>query len=170
MLLSKTVLSFQISWTILLCCAVLITTDVFAFDSSRKTGLGIVIGEPTGLSGKFWLDQAGQANAVDVGFAYSFGEFGILMGNYLMHKPGFFGLGSEFAKNLVAYYGAGGVLYFGASKKRNSAGLGFRVPFGAEWLAPSDPIGVGLEVAPGVRLVPDTNLILHIGLTFRYYF
>src|SRR5688500_12198150 len=35
-------------------------------------GLGLTLGEPTGLSGKFWRDSR---QAIDGGFAYSFGKF-----------------------------------------------------------------------------------------------
>ena len=41
---------------------------------SRKVGVGAVLGDPTGLSGKFWI---GPTNAIDVGVGfYGYGGYG----------------------------------------------------------------------------------------------
>jgi len=147
----------------------------------RGLGLGIILGEPTGFTGKTWQGQ-GSKRAIDFGLAYSFGSFVLVYGDYLFHFPGAFKGSSRerFLAELSPYVGVGGVLliatggpkadrkYFAAST--SSIGLSFRIPLGVEWLPADPPLGVFVEVVPGVGFVPRTFALLQAGIGIRYYF
>ena len=67
-----------------------------------NTGLGIILGEPTGLTMKTWTTDY---NAIDVALAYSFSdkEHFYLHSNYLLHKK------SQIERhNIPWYWGLGG--------------------------------------------------------------
>lgn len=130
-------------------------------------GVGLIAGEPTGVSGKLWMGS----NAVQGSLAYSFDEFVAFTGDYLWHVKGLFGDASDFVRQLSAYYGAGGYLGLSTKSARTDSVLfAARIPFGVEWNPPAAPIGVGLELVPGLRLVPGTDIILQGGVMLRYYF
>jgi len=138
-------------------------------------GLGIILGEPTGISAKYYLSRQ---NALDFALAYSFGNAVGIITDYVWHKRGFFGKSSEFVSQLVAYYGAGGYLEFksgntnaGKGKSSNSeVRLAIRVPFGIDWMIPKSQIGLSLELVPGLRFIPGIAVILQGGIAGRYYF
>lgn len=142
-----------------------------------KTGLGIVLGEPTGFTGKFWIDHI---HAVDVGTAFSFSDFVLVYADYLAHFPRGFGTSSQFLSELIPYVGIGGELFFASvgrgndryySRARSSeVGIGVRVPLGIEYMIPRSPLGTFLEIVPGVGLAPSTFGFIHGGIGIRYYF
>jgi len=145
-------------------------------------GVGFILGEPTGLTAKYYFNKK---NAVDVGLAYSFGSFVMFYGDYLWH---YYDLikskrdrNKQFLSQLGYYLGVGAVVFIGGSKAkfekraftnegRSSVGLGVRVPFGIEWRPNEPTIGIHLELAPGVGMVPSIYAFLQGGLGIRYYF
>jgi hypothetical protein len=145
---------------------------------SRPFGLGVVIGEPTGLSAKYWLTSK---HAIDFGLAYSFNSFVEVFADYLFHFPGVFGASSQFTTQLTPYIGIGGI-FFGSTNGVNSrnnhyftsdgstAGLGLRLPLGIEWSPMDPPIGVFVELVPGLGIIPSTFGFLEAGIGVRYYF
>lgn len=146
--------------------------------NSRGFGLGIVLGEPTGLSAKLWL--SGE-NALDFGLSFSFDDYLLLFSDYLFHFNGALGRSSAFVSQLTPYVGVGGVLAFANSghydkdrhffrRTRDSVGFGVRIPVGIEWLAPRVPLGVFIELVPGLSLVPATSGFIEGGIGIRYYF
>lgn len=140
--------------------------------TAQNFGAGVIFGEPTGLTGKYWLDRE---NAVDMGLAYSFGDYFILYSDYLKHFKNPIQQDELFFKQLDAYLGVGGVLRFDTRSKnsnddRDSASIGLRIPFGLEWRPLRPPIGVHLELTPGIRLIPSIEGFVQGGLGIRYYF
>jgi len=134
---------------------------------SRTHGLGIILGEPTGLTAKFWTKPD---RAVDAGVAFSFDRFVFLYGDYLFHFKSYSGV------RPYAGIGLGMLISSGDSKgkyfsdTRNSVGLGVRIPLGAEWLIPNAPFGVFAELVPGLGLVPGTYGFFQGGIGARFYF
>ena len=124
-------------------------------------GLGVMFGEPTGLSGKLWTSHT---NALDFGLAWSFiNDNSITMtSDYLFHQ---YNLLKVDQGSLPFYYGIGGRLLLG-----NQAKLGVRIPVGLNYLFANDPIGVFFEVAPVLDLVPSTRFDVNGGIGIRYYF
>jgi len=70
----------------------------------RGFGLGIIVGEPTGLSFKKW---SGDTTAIDGAIAWSFGKRNELHlhADYLVHRFDVFQAEKD---KLAAYYGLGG--------------------------------------------------------------
>lgn len=128
----------------------------------RGFGLGVIFGQPTGLSGKLWLSPAD--NAVDFAAAWSFGEGGYFSAHatYLWHFPQAINSSERF----VPYVGPG--VRFGA--KKNDASLGVRIAGGIAWWPRGAPVDVFLELAPVLNLIPATTFDMTGGVGARYYF
>jgi hypothetical protein len=120
-------------------------------------GLGIIIGEPTGLSAKMWM---GANTAIAGAAAWSFGGYGAmhLHADYLLHNNDVL----DFAS---IYYGLGAKV-----KLRDDAQLGVRIPIGLVHNLNEAPIDIFFEIVPGLNLVPSTHFVVNGGLGARYYF
>lgn len=145
--------------------------------ASHPFGLGVVIGEPTGLSAKYFLDSR---HAIDAGLAYSFNDFLFVFADYLFHFPGALGGAPPFFAQVSPYLGIGGIFLSSTSSRRrddkyftsdgSSVGLGMRLPLGLEW-SPSFPtLGIFVEIVPGIGLIPSTFGFIEAGIGIRYYF
>ncbi len=147
--------------------AIVILIIIFSASGLRAQesgfGLGIMVGEPTGFSAKYWVDED---NAFDFGLAYSFvRKFSALSihADYLYHA--FDVVKSEY--RLPVYYGFGGRLRF---VNNSDNALGARGVIGIAWLNDQAPLDVFLELVPVFNLLPKTSLDLDIALGARYYF
>lgn len=149
-----------------------------AFANERQDfSAGIVLGSPSALTAKYWFNNK---EAFDVGLAFSSNDYFLLYSDYLIHYPDLLNKRNKFLSRVQPYLGIGGVFvsttkdrtdergYYG--KKSGSLGLGIRIPFGAEWRPSELPIGVFLELAPGMSVIPATDGYFQIGLGIRYYF
>lgn len=127
---------------------------------SEGFGLGVVLGDPTGLSGKLWLSET---NALQGAAAWSVSN-DLLYGqvDYLMHKPGLIDVEKG---EMLGYFGLGAGLLIG-----DDFGIAARVPLGLNYHFQSSPLDMFLEVAPGLALIPETDFILGAGLGIRYFF
>lgn len=137
---------------------VLLTSPVHA--QQRPFGAGIIIGDPTGFTAKYWKNKE---NAYDFGLAWALGDNGsvLIYGDYIWHR---FEITGEARTPL--YFGVGA--WFGANDNRT--GLGARIPLGVTHLFARDPIDVFFEIVPAIRIVPDTDLDVQGGFGIRYYF
>ena len=139
----------------------------------RGFGLGVILGEPTGISAKLWTSQE---NAFDFGLGWSIGGDRIsYKGNYdggsrvhfhmdyLWHS--FNAIRST--ERFPLYYGIGGQFNSGAGY---DASVGVRGVFGIAWFPHSTPIDVFVEIVPVFQLVPDVGLGFDAGLGVRYFF
>lgn len=139
--------------------------------SQNRVGLGLMVGEPTGISFKAWTSEN---TAFDAGLAWSLGRYDAvnIHGDYLWHHFGIFG--DDIKKGqLPIYYGIGGRLVFAddyPDPGENNVVLGARVPVGINYLFEDSPLGLFLEVAPIVNIVPETDLDIDAALGIRYYF
>lgn len=131
------------------------------FGSSDQE-LGIIIGEPTGLSFKAWL---GTTTAVDFGVAWSFKDDGHLHlhGDYLLHNFGFFDVDQG---EFPYYIGIGGRVRFDDDDSR----IGIRLVMGAEYYHASMPLGFFFELVPVFDLAPETEMDINGGVGIRYVF
>lgn len=123
-------------------------------------GLGVIIGEPTGLSAKYFT---GQSNAFDFGLAWTLGENGNFHAHadYLFHKFDLFDVDSGI---MPLYFGIGGRV-----KAGNNAKLGVRIPVGVSYHFPNDPIEIFFELVPVLDLAPSTSFSGNGGMGIRYY-
>lgn len=126
----------------------------------RSFGAGILIGNPTGFTGKYWKSRE---NAYAFGLAWSLGSNGsvLVYGDYLWHR---FEITGE--PRTPLYFGVGAWI----GSHENSTGLGARIPLGIMHLLSKDPIEVFLEIVPSISLIPDTDLDVQGGIGLRYYF
>jgi hypothetical protein len=138
-------------------------------------GLGVIAGEPTGLSLKVWLDGR---HAVDAGLGWSFSEnesFHV-HGDYLWHNFGLLSQ-SQVQGRLPVYYGVGARLKMedegdghDNGKNEDDALFGVRFPLGIDWIATAAPIDVFVEIAPILDLLPGTDLSFNAAIGVRYWF
>jgi hypothetical protein len=124
--------------------------------------LGVILGEPTGLSAKYWMSGT---NALDFGAAWSFEEDGNfhLHCDYLYHNYDIFKVDQG---ELPLYFGIGGRVRFEGDDSR----IGLRLVLGLEYLVDAYPMSVFFEVAPIVDFAPETEASLNGGLGIRYVF
>lgn len=124
-------------------------------------GLGIILGEPTGVSFKNWV---GRREALDVAVAWSFeGEGAIhIHADYLFHNFRLFHIEKG---DLVLYYGIGARV-----KTVHKTQVGVRIPLGLSYLFEKDPIEIFFELGPIMNLTPKTLFRMTTGVGVRYYF
>jgi hypothetical protein len=126
-----------------------------------KFGLGVIFGEPSGLSAKMWTTKT---TAFDLGLAWSFsgdGNFHI-HGDYLFHKFGVFDVSKG---SLPIYIGLGARILFQDDTK-----VGIRLPVGLEYYFDGWPLAVFGEIVPILDLAPDTKFDINGGIGLRFYF
>lgn len=125
-----------------------------------RLGLGVVLGEPTGISGKLWLSGT---SAVDAVVAWSFTDPAMSVhADYLFH---FLDLISVEKGRLPFYVGIGAAVGLSADPD-----VGVRIPAGVSYLFDTAPLDVFLEVAPILLLFPETTFDFSGGIGIRYYF
>jgi hypothetical protein len=129
---------------------------------AQEKGIGISLGNPTGLNGKYWLDGT---HAVDGGLGMSLGEHTevSIHSDYLFHNEGAFFFNDVHALDL--YYGLGGRMEFS-----DDIEIGVRVPVGLVHKIENGPADVFGEVAPIVDFVTRKGIELHLLFGSRYYF
>lgn len=135
-------------------------------------GVGAMLGEPTGISLKYWLDAT---HAIDGGVAWSLTENESLHlhADYLFHVND--ALSPKDLKGpLSFYYGIGARLKFkdGGGKGRNADDdlVGIRFPLGLSYRIPESPFDVFLEFVPVLDVVPSTDVAFDLAVGGRYYF
>ncbi|MFW6347499.1 MAG: hypothetical protein ACOC2C_02665 [Cyclonatronaceae bacterium] len=126
-------------------------------------GLGVIAGEPTGLSAKLWT---GNQNAFAAGVAWSFsGDSQLhLHTDYLFHN---FNLIRVEQGSMALHYGVGGRLQL---QEDDDSKLGVRFPVGLSYFLANNPLEIFVEVVPVLDLTPDTEFSGNGGLGVRYYF
>ena len=147
----------------LVALAVLVAMAVAQPGGAGKLGVGLMAGEPSGISAKAWLSPN---TALDAGLAwYSWWAEGGLHvhADFLYHFNNLVP-DLEFA-TLPPYIGIGGRIKF-----EEKSHIGARVPLGVTMLFKEFPVDLFLEVVPIVNLIPSTKADWNSAIGFRYYF
>jgi hypothetical protein len=133
-----------------------------AASAQQGMGVGVILGEPTGVSFKTWLTPG---TAFDLGAAWSFVDENAfhLHGDFLLHNNNTFHVDKGMA---LFYYGVGGRV----KAEPQDIRVGVRVPLGAEYLFADHPVDLFLEVVPILDIAPETDLTLNAGVGARYFF
>lgn len=137
-----------------------------AYAFMEGLGIGIIAGEPTGLSVKKWINES---SAVDAAFAWSFIDNTSFQihADYLRHK---FDLIREFNARTPFYYGIGGRLKFkGGNGNKDESRAGIRIPVGLSYLFEEEPVDIFIEFAPILDIAPETGMDLSAAIGIRYY-
>ena len=145
---------------ILFLCAVYLSINVFS--QKDDFGMGVILGNPTSLSLKYWT---GNANAIDASIGYRYGSTNDLY------------LNADFLFHLWAIHKDEGLIrfYFGAG-----AGLGFisdlsfsvRIPVGAALFLSKIPLELFAEIVPTLQIigVGNTRFRMEGYIGARWYF
>lgn len=150
-----------------LCITVLLVSITGAHaQQNYTTGLGIMLGEPTGIGFKHYTTRT---MAIDGAMAWSFTDDSSfhLHVDALWHN--FDVLAREFAVTdgtLPLYFGIGGRIRFDSDETR----VGIRFPLGISYMFEAAPIDIFFEIAPIMDLAPETELQGNAGVGFRYWF
>ena len=143
-----------------------------AYAQRSGTGLGFIVGEPTGVSLKHWV---APDRAFDAAAAWSFSDNDSfqLHADYLLHR--FDALDRELAGSTALYYGLGARIRFdeergGRKHDDEETTLGLRVPLGIDIYLRETRLGVFVEFVPVLEVAPSTDLGLNAALGIRYFF
>ena len=157
----------NILFTIVIGLIMILAKPVTAQD--HGFGMGLILGEPTGLSAKLWTSND---NAFDFAAAWSFKKYHhndnqndgsiLLQADYVWH---FFNLMPVSSGKLPLYIGIGGRVVLA-----DDPNFGVRVPIGIDYLFADAPIDVFLELVPILDLSPETDFGVGGGLGIRYWF
>ena len=146
-------------------------------DSKYQYGVGVILGEPNGFSGKYWLNNK---EAYDLSISIRMAHVYFIQGAYLYHNYDVF-------KNLTAlknfseaslYYGAGLSLIIDSEHRFNRRDendtydnlLGVKGTVGISYMIPQQPFEVFFEVSPIFNLTPVSNFNFAGGVGVRYSF
>ena len=133
------------------------------FAQQKGFGLGVVLGEPTGISAKYWLSSG---TALDFGLGYSFTSSKSLFdfyADYVFHSSDMI----NSTENFVVYYGPGARLKI---KEDSDSRLGVRGVIGILWLPRGTNFDLFVEVAPILDIIPATKFDFSGGIGGRYFF
>lgn len=147
--------------TFLIALFSMISIQANAQGQSGDFGAGVILGEPTGITAKWWK---GGDHAYDLAVAWSTGRNDRfhLHGDYLIHKYNLIHVDSG---KLPLYYGLGARMGFG-----DQVDLGVRIPVGIAYQFANDPFELFFEIVPVLNLYPATDFDANGGFGVRYYF
>jgi len=148
-----------------------------AFEANKTFGLGLELGAPTGLNGK-WFFAGDRALDFGIGDVYNyFNRSGLhIYGDYLFHPTS---LASAPAFELPLYVGIGGRIWdfrdSGPDGPNDAFAFGVRVPIGVAFDFNTVPIDAFIQVVPvldffsGYR-AHSVYLDLDFSVGVRYWF
>lgn len=128
-------------------------------------GLGIILGDPSGLSAKLFQGR----HAFDFALDFSFRDDAMYMhGDYLID------LDLVRSREVQTYVGIGARVRVNdhdhGGHDEHGGRLAARVPFGIAWEPRTVSMDVFFELVPVVSVYPDLDPGLNAGLGARYYF
>ncbi len=144
--------------------ALLVVCSGMSFAQSGKVGVGVILGEPSGLSLKF---RTSSTTAFDAGLAWSFASPGSLHlhGDFIFHNYNLFTV----EKGLVAlYYGIGGRVKFISGEADTR--IGARIPIGLVYEFEEAPVDLFIEIVPMLDFYPETEGGIAGAIGIRYFF
>ena len=137
----------------------------FVLAANNEMGVGIIVGEPTGICA---VNKMNDSNSLAAAIAWS------LTGNSSLHLH----IDDLFHRDdllaLPFYYGGGiRVLLVENSENEDdnrTTHLGIRLPLGVIYQFDPHPIDAFFEVVPVFDLHPDTDFDINAAVGVRYYF
>jgi hypothetical protein len=148
----------------ILAAALILALALTAAAQVRDFGLGLIVGEPTGLSAKW---NFLPPHALDFHLAWSFSG-GIAAGaDWLVHT-------GWLALPWRPYLGVGGRMAVHEAKKdepgEGEVHVSGRGLIGCEYLFLEGHLGVAAEIGLGLDFIPAVGFDVSGGLALRYYF
>jgi hypothetical protein len=141
-------------------------------DPKYHYGVGLFLGEPTGLTGKYWVNNK---EAYDLTVSFRFSSYLYLSGAYLYHNYDVF-KNIEEPGSMALYYGGGFRLIADSDHnyrkhyddKTYDAIFGLRGTIGVNYIFPNNPLEIFIELSPIMNIVPATDLDFSAGLGIRF--
>ncbi len=150
----------------------LFTGMVSAADSNF--GLGIVLGDPSGISARF---ATGSANSINVIVGYDANHDYAWHRNECCRDGGMLYVGGDYLwynYNLIRVSQGRLPLYYGpginATIANDYSSIGVRGVVGLEYQFANAPFDVFLEIGPGINVIPNTWVNISGGLGARFFF
>ncbi len=146
-------------------CAMILATVILAAlvpsPAQARFGLGLMVGEPTGFSFKWWQVGGTAVNAA-TGWSLGDGHF-YAHGDYVWHRVI---QDEKLGGSAPVYYGIGARLLLGDGKDK----VGVRIPLGVNYTFEDGRFDVFVEIAPIFNVIPETSFGLSGGLGARFFF
>jgi len=132
---------------------------------NKYAGVGFIVGEPTGLSAKFFLNNE---HALQFALAWSLsGQNEMhLQGDYVWHRYNLIDLKN--GDELPLYFGVGGRFIFSEGDEDDIFGI--RFPVGLDYLFTNYPFDIFAEIVPILDLTPDSDFDLEGAIGARFWF
>lgn len=130
--------------------------------------LGVILGSPTGISGKMSL---GNNRSIDAALAYSLSNDLdlVLHADYLIENARSFSINAP--QPLELYFGIGArIAIVEQGKHEDDLAIGPRAPVGISYTINNPNLMFFGELALILNLVPDTDVDLDAGIGVRYRF
>lgn len=137
------------------------------------TGLGVILGEPTGLSLKHWV-TADHAIAAAAAWSLAGRDSLQLHADYLVHN--FDALRRDLPDPPALYYGVGARVQFHeerGGRRHDDDGdtaVGVRFPVGFSYFLGRSALDLFVELVPSLDVSPSTELNLEAAVGARFYF
>lgn len=124
---------------------------------AKSLGVGIIVGEPTGIC--FKIPQAANGSVI-LAAAWSLDNFMHLHADYIVDNRT---LITDYA--VAVYYGLGVRLI-----TNNDPQIGIRIPIGINYQIANSPLDVFFELAPILNLIPNTDFDINAAIGLRFFF
>lgn len=136
------------------------SAQTFAQVKSGSVGLGLQVGDPSGLTLKFY--KAGKAS-VDILAAWDLNDYLFVNVHALYHKP----LGG--ARNVNFFYGPGAfIAFYERGRYEDYLGVGISGNFGINVFF--DQFELFGQITPRLQVIENTDGDLGGGIGLRFYF
>jgi hypothetical protein len=130
------------------------------FAQGRGLGLGLTIGEPTGISVKGWVTNSG---AIQIGIGYpslSSTNGTAISADYLWHSHIF-----QSRESFPLFYGIGGIFEVSRTDIPGARGV-----LGIAWWPHQSSLDVFLQIVPTFYFEPSSQFEFDFGFGVRYFF
>jgi predicted dehydrogenase len=136
------------------------------------TGVGVILGEPTGISLKHWV-TADHAMAAAAAWSLAGRDALQLHADYLIHN--FDALRGDLPDPPALYYGVGARLQFlegrsGRSDADDDPVTSVRFPVGCCYFLGRSALDLFVELVPSLDVAPSTEFNLDAAVGARFYF
>ncbi len=133
---------------------------------AQKIGVGIIIGEPTGLNFITHLETRKYLNIAAGWSPDAFNSHFDLNIKYDLKEKG-----------LYWYWGAGALFKLVEVESQHKGkeseqefNIGLRIPFGIEYILQDIKLAFFGEIVPGLKLIPASDAMFNGAIGIRYYF
>ena len=136
-------------------------------NTDHRFGAGIILGEPTGASLKYWLNDT---MAIDGAIGASYNDDDNNDSDFYLHADVLwhnFDLIKVPKGRLPVYFGIGSLVRFRDDEDNQ---VGVRVPVGLSYMFDDAPIDIFAEIGPAIDMAPDVRGEVTGGIGIRFWF